>query len=75
MDHVARRLDERNKRVIFKNYGPFTDCINEINNSLIDNAKYIDAVMSMCNLIEYSGTYSKTSESLWQNYSDNPIIT
>ena len=37
---------------------PFIDCINEINNTQIDNAKYIDVVMSMYNLIEESDNYS-----------------
>ena len=30
-DDAAKRLDERNKRVISKNCAPFTDCISEIN--------------------------------------------
>ena len=42
---VARRLDERNKGVIFKNCAPFSDRIIKINNSQINNAKYIDVVM------------------------------
>ena len=50
------------KKVIFKNCAPFTNCISKINNTDIDNAKYIDIVMPMCNLIEYSDNYSKTSE-------------
>ena len=29
------------KEVVFKNCAPFTDCINEINNTQIVNAKYI----------------------------------
>ena len=66
-DDVAKRLDERNKRGIFKNCAPFTDCISEISNTQIDNAKYIDFVMSM-----YNFNYSKTSGSLWQNYRDDP---
>ena len=37
----AKRLDKRNKGVIFKNCAPFTDCISEINNTQIDNAKYM----------------------------------
>ena len=49
-----------NKKVIFKNYPLFTDCISKINNTQIDNAEYIDIVMSMHNLIEYSNNYSKT---------------
>ena len=61
---AMRPLDERNKGVIFKNCEPFTDCISEINNTQIDNAKYIDVAMPMYNLIEYSDNYSKTSGSL-----------
>ena len=41
-----------NKKVIFKNYAPFTTCISEINNTQVDNAKDIDIVMPMYNLIE-----------------------
>ena len=64
-DDAAKRADEREKGVIFKNCAPFTDCIREINNAQIDNAKYIDVVMSVYNLIEHSNNYSKTSGSLW----------
>ena len=63
-DDAAKRLDERNKGVIFKNCAPFTDCISEINNTQIDNVKYIDVVMPMYNLVKYSDNYSKTSGSL-----------
>ena len=49
-----------NKKVIFKNCTPFTDCINEINNREIDHAKVIDVVIPMYNLIEYSDNYWKT---------------
>ena len=54
------------KKVVFKNCGPFTDCLSETNNTQMDNAKYIDVIMAMYNLIEYSNNYSKTSGSLWQ---------
>ena len=40
-----------NKKVIFKNYAPFTNCISEINNTQIDNTKDLDIVMPMYNLI------------------------
>ena len=40
------------KKVVFKNWAPFTNCISEINNTGVDNAKDIDAVMPMYNLIE-----------------------
>ena len=43
-----------NKKVIFKNCAPFTNCISKINNTQVDNSKDIDIVMPMYNLIEYS---------------------
>ena len=46
--------------------------MSEINNTQIDNAKDIDVVMPMYNLIEYSDNYSKTSGNLWQYYRDDP---
>ena len=51
-------------KVIFKNCAPFTNCISEINNTQTDNAKDIDSVMPMYNLIEYSDNYAKTTGSL-----------
>ena len=64
-DAAARQADERDKGVIFKNCAPFINCKTEINNTEIDNAKDIDILMPMYNLIEYSDNYSKTSGSLW----------
>ena len=52
------------KKVIFNNCAPFTDCKIKINNTEVDNAKNIDMVTPMYNLIEYSDNYSKTSRSL-----------
>ena len=69
---AARQTDERDKGVVFKNCAPFTNCISEINNTQVDNAKDIDIVMPMYNLMEYSGNYAKTSGSLWQYYRDEP---
>ena len=65
-DAAARQADERNKGVAFKNSAPFANWISKINNTQIDNAKDIDIVMLMHNLIEYSDNYAKTSGSLWQ---------
>ena len=62
---ASTAANNTNKKVIFKNCTPFTDCISEINNIQVDSAKYIDRVMQMYNLIEYSDNYSKTSGSLW----------
>ena len=63
-----------NKKVIFKNCAPFTNCISKINNTQIDNAEYIDIVMLMYNLIEYSNNFSKTSGSLWQYCKEIPAV-
>ena len=70
-DAAARQADERNKGKIFKSCLPFITCKSEINNTEIDNAKYIDTVTPMCNLIENSDNYSKKSGSLQQYYKDS----
>ena len=67
-------VNNNNKEVIFKNCAPFTNCISEINNTQIDNAKDIDIVMPMYNLIEYSDNYAKTAGSLWQYCKDIPAL-
>ena len=62
---VANSTGERaaannnNRKVIFKNCSPFPDCINKINNAHIDNAKDIDLIMQILNLMEYNdNTYN-----------------
>ena len=72
VDGAAANNDD--KKVILKNCAPFTNCISKINNTDTDNAKYIDIVMPMYNLIEYSDNYSKTSGSLWQYHKDIPPV-
>ena len=71
---AAAAVNNANKKVIFKNFSPFTNCISKINNTQIGNAEYIDIVMSMYNLIEYSDNYSKTSRSLWQYCKEIPAV-
>ena len=71
-DAAARQADERNKSAAFKNCAPFTNCITEINNTQVDNAKDVDILMPMYNLIECSDNYTKISETLWQYYKDEP---
>ena len=61
---TAAAPNNRNEVVVFKNCTTFTDCISEINNMQIDNAKDIDVIMNMYDLIEYSELYSQTSGSL-----------
>ena len=55
---AGARAAANNKKKIIKHCTPFTNCISEINNTQIDNAKDIDTVMPMYNLIEYSDNYS-----------------
>ena len=45
-----------------------------MNNMQGDNAKDIDIVKPMYNLIEYSDNYSKTSGGLWNYYRDEPYL-
>ena len=71
-DAAARKADERDKGVAFKNCAPFINFISEINNTQVDNAKDIDIVMPMYNLIEYSHNYAKTTGRLWQYFRDEP---
>ena len=55
-DAAARQAAERD------------NCISEINNKEVDNAKDIDIVMPMYYLIECNDSYAKTSGSLWQYF-------
>ena len=71
-DAAARQANKKNKGVISKNCVPFTKCISRTNNTDVDNARDIDIVMPIYNLIEYSDNYSKTSGSLYQYYKDEP---
>ena len=68
------KVNNTNKKVLFKICIPFTNCISKINNIQVDYAKDIDIVMPMYNLIEYSNNYWKTSESLWQYRKDIPAV-
>ena len=71
-DVAVRQADVRDKGVAFKNCAPFANFISEINNTQVYNAKDIDIVMPMYNLIEYSDNYAKTLGSLWQYFRDEP---
>ena len=63
-----------NKKIIFKNCVPFTNCISEINNTQINNAKDINIIMNLYNLLEYSDAYARASGSLWQYCEDMPAV-
>ena len=58
--------------MFFENNAPFINCISKINGIKIDNAKDLDVVMPMYNLLEYSKNYRKTTGSLWHYYKDEP---
>ena len=60
------------RKLVFKNNAPFTNCVSKINGVKIDNAQDLDVVMSMYNLLEYSKNYRKTTGSLWNYYEDEP---
>ena len=69
---TAPAANNRNKKVIFKNCAPFTNCISEINDTHLDDAHDIDVVMPMYSIIKYSDTYSKMTGNLQQYYGDEP---
>ena len=51
---LAAGRENNSIEAVFKNCSSFTDCISKIKNRLIiDNAKDIDLVMPVCNLMEY----------------------
>ena len=62
------------KKVIFRNCAPFTNCISRINNTQVEDVNDFDIVMSTYKLIKYSAKYSKMSGILWQYYRDEPAL-
>ena len=66
---IAKETDpapnNTNKTVKIKNWALFNKWISRINNTQVDDAIYIDVVMLVCNIIEYSDNYSKISGILW----------
>ena len=51
----------RNKATAFKNNAPFINCTSKINGVKIDNAKDLDVVMPMYNLLKYIKNYKKNN--------------
>ena len=54
LDNVSNTAAENNdkKKLTFKNYASFTNCIRETSNTQVDNAKDIDVVIPMYGFIE-----------------------
>ena len=44
--------------VAFKNCALFTRCVTHINDKHVEIAQYLNIIMPMCNLIEYSDNYN-----------------
>ena len=74
--HSSQDADANNsnKKVVFKNCTPFTDCISKTNNIQIVNGKKVVVVMLMYNLIECRDNHWKTSGSLWKYYKDEASL-
>ena len=67
-----KQVDERNKRVMFRNSALFTYCLSSKNKTQIENAKDIDGLVPVYNLTQYNDNYLKTLGGLWENYRDEP---
>ena len=50
---AAAAANNTGRKVIFKNCAPITDCINEINNTQVDNGKDIDVAVPNYNVIQW----------------------
>ena len=50
-----------NAKVAFKNCASFKECSTEINGTRVNEPKFINIIMHIYNLIEYSDNYSDTS--------------
>ena len=57
-------------QVSFKNCATFTKCITKIEWTTKDDTDYLDLVMPMYNIIEYSSNYSDAAGSLWFHSKD-----
>ena len=51
---AAIAADRNKKQAVFKNCSPFTDCVTDISNTQVDNAKDLGVFMPMYSLIEQS---------------------
>ena len=59
-------VERNDKKVICKNFSSFTDCMTEMNNRQVDNAKDLDFIMPMYDSVLYSNDYPKITRNLWQ---------
>ena len=64
--NIAVAGADDNTKVAFEILALFRKCRTEINDTFINEPKYLNNAMSMYNLIECSNNYSDISGSLWQ---------
>ena len=71
---VIRNIQNKaaNSVVAFKNCAPFRTCDVSINNEHDEKAEYLDIVMPIYNLLEYSDNYQDSTGSLYQFKRDEP---
>ena len=67
---VTDNAKKRNKKLTVKNNTQSRSCILKNNNIFTGNAKDLDIVMFMYNLLEYNDSYSVTRGNLWNYYRD-----
>ena len=63
---IENKSNVNNTLVAFKNCAPFQTCNVNINDEYVEAAKYLDIVMPMYNLLEYSDNYEDTTGTLYQ---------
>ena len=61
-----------NSAVAFKNCAPFRTCKVNINDEYVEESDYLDIIMPMYNLLEYSDNHEHTTGSLSQFKRDEP---
>lgn len=74
--NTAAAPDWINKQLIFQNFALYTDYIIQMNSTQVDDAKDLDRVMPMYNLLEYSNNCSVDSiisGCSWHYCRDNQI--
>ena len=54
---MSDQILQKEKEVILKNNVPFINGISKFNSVKIDNAEYLDVVMPLYNLLEYTKNY------------------
>ena len=70
--NLGNNNDVYNRKVSLKNSAPFFNCVLKINSQLIEDARSLDIVMQMYNLLYYFKNLRNTTGSLWNYYPDMP---